>query len=242
MCRGWQWGHIVPHRTPTCAWGGRWERLDLCHVILWHRYIDGTRSKLDIFMGQLGHNESNLKFTIECSQKRVMFLDVQIGVDEWGNLFSNLYKKPSSANTILYAKSAHPKPLVHSIPYGQYLRLMRNCTREEDFQLWANELQVRLLKQGYRKMYFKKAFNRSKQKNRHSLIQSNKQKTQSQQTRLITRFSQQRPHLPEILALHWHLLTNDAIVAKYVSPKPAITCRRAKSLKDHLTRSHLMKG
>lgn len=49
------------------------------------------------------------------------FLDLQILVDADGTLCSSLYRKPSSGNTILHASSAHPQPLLDSIPYNQFL-------------------------------------------------------------------------------------------------------------------------
>lgn len=76
----------------------------------------------------------------------------------------------------------------------------------------------------------------------HSLIDSGRRNTQARQTRFITRFSQQHYHYCAILECHWHLLTDDSITAEYVNPKPMITYRRNKSLRDHLTESHLPKG
>lgn len=121
-------------------------------------------------MDQLGHNDFNLKFIMECSHEKIMFLDVQIEVDKYGNVFPDLYRKPSSANTIVHATRAHPKSLVQSIPYGQYLRLRCNFTREEDIVIRTNELRERLLKRGYTKTCLKKAFKKAMQRTKHSLI------------------------------------------------------------------------
>lgn len=55
---------------------------------------------------------------MNCDQSKIIFLDIQIMVDSDGHNKSDLYHKPSAANTILYMTSAHPKPLMNSIPYG----------------------------------------------------------------------------------------------------------------------------
>lgn len=49
------------------------------------------------------------------------FLDLSISKHHDGHLFSDLYRKLIAGNTILEASSFHPKPLLASIPYGQYV-------------------------------------------------------------------------------------------------------------------------
>lgn len=122
----------------------------LQHVISWHRYIDdvlffwsGTRDELSQFIDFLAINDYNLRFTMECS------LDLEISIDSEGRLYSTLYCKPLSGNTILHARSAHPKPLWDSISYNQYLRIKRNCTLEADFQKASRDLYHRLKNRGY---------------------------------------------------------------------------------------------
>lgn len=56
-----------------------------------------------------------------CDYFKVTFLDVQVMVNPDGCLISDLYRKPSAANAILHAISAHPTPLRKNIPYGQNL-------------------------------------------------------------------------------------------------------------------------
>lgn len=56
--------------------------------------------------------------------------------------------------------------------------------------------------------------------------------------RFITTYNDQHHVIKKILAKHWHLLTSDAIVTNYVPSAPAITFRKSRSFKDHLTSSH----
>lgn len=152
---------------------GGWERelFDPAHsnpyrsrVISWYRYIDdillfwsGTKEELVSFVQYLTLNTFNLRFTMECSQSQIHFLDLVIGLQPNGQIYTALYRKPSSGNTILHAQSAHPEPLLRSIPFSQYLRIKRNCTREEDFLRAAQELYDRLLDRGYSHSLFKKS-------------------------------------------------------------------------------------
>lgn len=69
-------------------------------------------------------------------------------------IYYQIFQKTSPANIILHASSAHPSPLVNSIPYGQYLQLKRNCMREEDFHMRSKDLLDWLLNRGYSKDLF----------------------------------------------------------------------------------------
>lgn len=107
-------------------------------------------------MDKLANNNYNLSFTMECSQSSINFLDLMIYVDQESTLHSSLYRKASAGNTLLHASSAHPQPLLDSIPYSQFLRLRRNCTLNTDFHKVANELRERLLVRGYSRSLLKK--------------------------------------------------------------------------------------
>lgn len=121
-----------------------------------YRYIDdlfliwtGTKDRLLEFVQSLDDNDFNLKFTFKFDHGQIPFLELSIIKQPDGTLGNDLYRKPTAGNTLLHATSAHPKPLVCSIPFAQYLGLRRNCTLESDFRLQANALRKRLLLRGY---------------------------------------------------------------------------------------------
>lgn len=138
-------------------------------VISWHRFIEDVlliwgrnREELMEFMEALDQNKFNMKFTVDCNQSSVTFLDVQIFINTDNTLGSSLYRKPTAGNTILHASSAHPQSLISSIPYSQYLRIWRNCTGDDDFEQKARDLQTRLHHRAYSPKCLKKAYNRAK--------------------------------------------------------------------------------
>lgn len=63
----------------------------------------------------------NLHFTFNLDDTHIPFLDLLIIKNSNGTIGTNLYRKPTAGNTLLEASSAHPRPLVRSIPYAQYL-------------------------------------------------------------------------------------------------------------------------
>lgn len=130
------------------------------------------------------------------------------------------------------------KLIANSIPYSQYLRLRRNCSRDIDFQDEANLLYGCLRDRGYTNSILKKAFNRAKTHVRETLIHKKTTKNESQTVRIITCYTKQHKQVRQIIEKYWPLLLADLIVTKYVEKQPQITYRRVKSLKDCLTQSH----
>lgn len=123
----------------------------------------------------------------------------------------------------MHADSVHPLPLVHSIPYAQYLRLRRNCTYDVDFKHQARELRERLLQRGYSTSLLRKAYNKAFTRERTSLLYTkSKAKDNLQTTKFITKDAAQHGMLRNCLERHWYLLSEDPTLGKYVKEKPEI--------------------
>lgn len=102
-------------------------------------------SELSEFMIYISNNEFNLKFTMQSDAHSIPFLDLRLFLYPDGSLYTTLFRKETAGNTILHYTSVHPRSLVRSIPFSQYLRLHLNCAREEDFVSEAKALFGRLL-------------------------------------------------------------------------------------------------
>lgn len=174
-------------------------------------------------------NEFNLKFTFEIDQKQLTFLDLKILVQEDGTVGTSLFQKPSAGNSLLHAAS---------VPYGQYLRLRRNCSLDTDFEAEAKLLRSRFLERGYSNKCLKKAYTRAKQQDRRSLLHDPKLPKSNPGVRLITKFSGQHHQIRTILEKYWYLLTSDDMVSKHINTSPEITFKRSCSLRDNLVHSH----
>ncbi|XP_056375253.1 uncharacterized protein LOC130273075 isoform X2 [Hyla sarda] len=92
-------------------------------------------------------------------------------------------RKSTSANTILHAKSGHPRHLVNNIPTGQYLRARRICSNTLDFEKQAEDLQV---------------------KRRTT-------KQDSDTVRFITTYHSRTQDMNTAIAKYWPLLTTDQV-------------------------------
>lgn len=168
----------------------------------------------------------------------VMFLDVTVLPGEEGAIQTCLFQKPTAGNSILYASSFHPRPLITFIPFSQYLRTRQNCSDEKIFQLEVKILQARLLVRGYLKSCLKKAYRRAVEKTRCELLYGQKKdKKSAEVTRIVVKYSNQHTQIQNVIQKYWHLLSMDPNIGRFVSHNPFITFRRATSIRNYIVRS-----
>ena len=91
------------------------------------------RDELDNFIKYLNDIHEKIKFTSEVSENDINFLDTKVKIDEHRKLYTTLYEKPTDTHLYLHYDSAHHGPCHTKGPYGQFLRIRRICSRNEDF-------------------------------------------------------------------------------------------------------------
>uniref|UniRef100_A0A803KFZ4 Reverse transcriptase domain-containing protein n=2 Tax=Xenopus tropicalis TaxID=8364 RepID=A0A803KFZ4_XENTR len=104
------------------------------HIQYYGRFIDdiviiwsGTSDKFKDFLTSLNTNTYNLQFTFEINDTHLNYLDIKLSANNHA-ITTTIFRKQCSANTILDAKSSHPRHLIRNIPYSQFLRLKRICS------------------------------------------------------------------------------------------------------------------
>ena len=75
----------------------------------------------------------SVSFSQEISQERVSFLDVLVIIEE-NKIHSDLFCKVTDSHDYLLYNSSHPQRCKDSIPYSQFLRTRRICSRTLDFE------------------------------------------------------------------------------------------------------------
>ena len=80
-----------------------------------------------------------LKFTYQTDTNNINFLDLKISIDKDNSIHTSIFKKEISKHQYLHFLSDHPHHIFKSIIYSQGIRLLRICSKIEDFQ---NELDV----------------------------------------------------------------------------------------------------
>ena len=83
---------------------------------VWWRYIDDVftiwphgEGCFKQYLEQINSMHPSIKFTAEWSYKSVLFLDVNVTIDEEGQLITDLYAKPTDTHLYLHWQSCHPR-------------------------------------------------------------------------------------------------------------------------------------
>ena len=100
------------------------------------RFIDdclGTAScsyaELESFIHFLNNFYPALKFTWDISETSVSFLDILISING-SRLTTSVFYKPTDSHSYLLFSSSHPNHTKRLIPFSQFLRLRRICSKD----------------------------------------------------------------------------------------------------------------
>jgi len=155
--------------------------------LVWVRFIDDIfliwqhgASELDTFVQYLNSSHPSIKFTSQHSTERIPFLDTTVISTQTG-FITDLYTKPTDSHSYLLFSSAHPRHVLNSLPYSQYLRIRRICTRIEDFDHHALEMTHNFLQRGYPIDILTDAAIRARKQDRTNLLHTQTRTGPSQQ-------------------------------------------------------------
>ncbi|XP_077137157.1 uncharacterized protein LOC143796700 [Ranitomeya variabilis] len=112
-----------------------------------------------------------LQLLQENSSEEVTFLDPQVMARD-GSLYTKLFRKPTATNSLLDYRSFHPAHTRNGVPMGQFLRIRRNCTSDEDFRQEALQLTNRFRQRHYPRRCISTAFQRANAHTQESLLVS----------------------------------------------------------------------
>lgn len=219
-------------------------------ILYWGRFIDDifilwNNSELAFrqFVDSLNVNEVGLRFTSEIENHRLPFLDILVEKDRRGNLFTNIFRKPTASNSLLKWQSHHPIPLKKGIPKGQFLRVRRNCSRMKDYHHQARELGERFLKRGYPRDTLETAYQHALCQDRNKLLipKPHQKDANEGKVRVITTFDERSEEAVSIIKKYWEVLKMDPELQEIVPLKPQVTYRRGRSIRDRMVHSHYVR-
>ncbi|XP_073513933.1 uncharacterized protein [Phyllobates terribilis] len=182
----------------------------------------GPSADIAYFIKSLNQNNLNIKLTSKAGRHGMDFLDVLLDIDSCGYIQSDVYRKPTSANTLLHAQSSHPKSIIKSIPTGQ-----------------AADLNMRFQQRGYSDRDIQSGYRRAKYSKRKDLLYNQGKRDNEDIVRFISTFNARNGEMWQALKRYWKVLQLDPVLSLHLSTNPAITYRRSKNFKDHLVKSHL---
>ena len=78
--------------------------------------------------------------------------------------------KPTSSLAYLHRNSCHPRQVFTSLPYGEFLRVRRNCSDNASFDLYAARLKQAFCNRGYDPQEFQTALDKARNQDRTQLL------------------------------------------------------------------------
>ena len=212
--------------------------------LLWKRYIDdvfclftGSIDQVNDFVTYLNTCDPSIQFTHEASQESLSFLDTVVHLTN-NELHTDLHCKPTDSHNYLLFSSAHPQKCKESIPYSQYLRVRRICSRLCDFDRHMKEMTTHFIRRGYPIDLLEDAALRARRLDRTKLLDSSTKRTKDDQnTILTTTFNPHSDPLREIVSNNWDLLGKSHTTLPLHQKRLLVAYRRPPNLKDKLVRA-----
>ena len=213
-----------------------------CLVYL--RYIDDifimwthTREELLEFIEFLNTRTEHFKFTSEISDKEVTFLDTKVCIQD-DHIVTDLYCKPTDSHNYLVYDSSHPQRCKDSIPFSQFLRIRRICTKLDDYDVHVVTYAAHFLRRGYPLELIKEAALMARGLDRDELLSPTTEKPiDKDKVFLITTFHPRDSSLRNIFFQNWEQLGRSPTTDFIHKKKLMCGYRRPKNLRDLLVRA-----
>ena len=212
--------------------------------ILWKRYIDdilciwpGTQSEVQSFINYLNSAHDTIKFTHECSDNSVDFLDITIYK---GNRFRNsqlldvkpFFKKTNKFQYLEYS-SSHPKQTFKSLIKGELTRLLRACSDANAYEEVNQKIYKAFRDRGYPAWLIKGVQRSVPYANRPNTLLRTINKDKEYDTFLSIEYTPDLDikKIQSILKPLQHEVDH--------VPKPCLSLRKTKNLRQYLVRAKL---
>ena len=209
--------------------------------LLWLRFIDDIfmiwthgEDALTEFIEYLNGIHPTIKFTHEVSPTSINFLDTTFKLNENRELYTTLYEKPTDTHLYLHYTSSHHTPSKTKGPYGQFLRLRRICTYDDDFDCNAEKLTTYYLKRGYPRKALLKHYERAAKYNQNDLLDVVQKKPITTPV-MVTNYNPCNPNIKEIIHRNWNIIENSPDCGPIFKDKPIIGFRKLPNLRNLLT-------
>ena len=144
------------------------------------------------FFNEINSVHPSIKFECHHSRSKINFLDCMVHIDPEGNLSTSLYSKPTDRNAYLHHRSYPPPNQVRNIPYGQFLRVKKLCSNQEDATEGMTQLAEKFVNRGYPRELIKEQQQRTDSVDRNQLLIDKGQK-KSSKTPFTTTYNRHHP-------------------------------------------------
>ena len=225
--------------------------------LIWLRFIDDIFAiwthgpeALQDFTTWLNARHTNIKFTCSHSETSVTFLDTTVLLKD-DHLETELFIKPTSSLSYLHRNSSHPTHVFSSLPYGEFLRVRRNCSTLESFDHFSEIILEAFIHRGYDRASLDRARQQARTKDRSSLLETYANLQASNETDpeiadsstknfyLILQHHVENTKIKQLLRKNWTILGSSDLTSSLFQSRLICGASRNPRLRDMLVRSSL---
>ena len=163
---------------------------------------------------------------------------------ENNHLETNLFVKPTDRNNYLPFDSAHPYHCKKGLPYSQFLRIRRICSKPLDFTQNCGVKAAQLRRKGYPQTLIREAYGKVRDRPRDDLLTYREKNTPTSEQKIYmtTTYNPAYDGLRLQVLKTWDLLYRSSSTRQIHSLGLEVGYRRPKSLRDLLVRFKLSPG
>ena len=183
-------------------------------------------------------NTFNLTFTYVIDPHELVFLDLVV-THEQDKIITKNHNKPTNGNSYLHYDSCHHPVWKKNIPKGQFNRLKRNCTRDEEYIEQSILMQKKFEEKCYPENLVNEAFSFFLKPPEATLTK--KHLVNENTTRFVTTYNDCYKSVADIIKKHFKILHLDQRLAPILPATPQVTFRRARTIKNILAPSKIQK-
>lgn len=228
----------------ACTYMRKWDEQLLEHHIkpaFYKRFIDdgfglwpGTEEELKEFADHANSIHPSIKVELRYSKTRIEFLDTWVILED-GNVYTDLYKKPTDKQLYLRNDSNHPPCVKKGLAYGLALRIRRICEKEADYVKHRAELKRQLRTRGYSGKVIETQLRKVDGIKREDLLtQTRTRKRNNGRVPLVVTYSNMLPNLHHILGKYMPVLHESDRMSQIFERPPLVAYRRDRNLCDTL--------
>ncbi|XP_063819095.1 oocyte zinc finger protein XlCOF7.1-like [Pseudophryne corroboree] len=192
-------------------------------LFIWH----GDDLSIDKFILHLNTNDVNLKFTHKSNRSVIDYLDLELEGSSCGKISTKTFFKEVDANSYIPTSSCHHPAWKEGVPYSQFLRIRRNCTRISDYWSQSEVLKKRFIERGYDPGFIEESRAKASRRERKTLLQDRVAKIDgfsSSNRPFITQYSRDAGSIRKIMERHWDGPSNRATPERCPRPLYSQDC------------------
>ena len=224
--------------------------LDKCPIKphFWVRFIDDIfaiwtegEESLQEFHQFINTQHHSIKFTMEKSRDKIVFLDTWVKNTPNDGLQVELYSKPTDTHNYLHLSSHHQSHTKRGGPFGQFLRVRRNCTQVSDYMTHSAKMRDHYVKRGYPTQHVNAARKMALNTTRKDLLDPGRKKTQKNENivPLVLTHHPSNAQIHKIIMDNWGILKFSDKCKAALPDKPLFTSRRGRNLRDMLIKAKI---